>query len=64
MESKLKTAEWIVKNYALDKSYQRNHAVQDWLYDAKILLIDEANRLRDLSLYGKEPERFYKDEPF
>ena len=32
MESKLKTAEWIVKHYALDKSYQHNHAVQDWLY--------------------------------
>ena len=63
MESKLKTPEWIVKHYALDKSYQHNHAVQDWLYDAKILLIEEANRLRDLSLYGKEPERFYKDEP-
>ena len=43
MESKLKTAEWIVKHYALDKSYQHNHAVQDWLYDAKILLIEEAN---------------------
>ena len=48
MESKLKTAEWIVKHQALDKSYQHNHAVQDWLYDAKILLIEEANRLRDL----------------
>ena len=44
MESKLKTAEWIVKNYALDKSYQRNHAVQDWLYDAKILLIELSTR--------------------
>ena len=49
----IQQAEWIVKTY---NNYQeeicRNDTVNLWVYEQKLILIEEANRLRDLSLYG------------
>ena len=49
----IQQAEWIVKTYNnYQKEICRNDTVNLWVYEQKLILIEEANRLRDLSLYG------------
>ena len=52
-QATIQQAEWIVKTYNnYQKEICRNDTINLWVYEQKLILIEEANRLRDLSLYG------------
>ena len=52
-QAEIQQAEWIVKTYNnYEKDVCRNDTVNIWVYEQKLKLIEEANRLRDLGLYG------------
>ena len=60
----IQQAEWIVKTYNnYQKEICRNDTVNLWVYEQKLILIEEANRLRDLSLYGVTEKHESKLKP-
>ena len=58
-QATIQQAEWIVKNYNnYQKEICRNDTINLWVYEQKLILIEEANRLRDLSLYQGDQSNY------